>query len=158
MNIDADIVYGTSRAEGVVAVPLGVETILRCARRRSPRRSVDRGSDRRPSDPERPQASALVRLVRANGQEPVIPHGARFDRSFLAIAAAADGLGVALESTRLAERELAGGRIVAPLAGKARDVEYTGHYLVFPRAARQRRAVRLFTDWLVAELGLPPAP
>src|SRR5918998_453743 len=43
----------------------------------------------------------------------------RFDRSFLAIAAAAEGLGVALESTRLAERELASGRLVLPLDGKA---------------------------------------
>ncbi len=44
----------------------------------------------------------------------------RFDRSFLALAAAADGLGVALESTRLAEREIAAGRLVAPLAGGRR--------------------------------------
>ena len=69
---------------------------------------------------------------KANGKEPLIPHGARFDRSFLAIAVACAGLGIALESTRLAEREIETGRIVAPLAGRAKDVEYIGHYLVFP--------------------------
>jgi len=93
---------------------------------------------------------------KANGKEPLIPHGARFDRSFLAIAVACAGLGIALESTRLAEREIETGRIVAPLAGRAKDVEYIGHYLVFPYADRQRRAVRIFTEWLLNELGLPP--
>ena len=50
----------------------------------------------------------------------------RFDRSFLAIATAAEGLGAALESTLLAERELASGRLVAPLAGRANDIRYVG--------------------------------
>ncbi len=76
----------------------------------------------------------------------------RFDRSFLAIAAAVEGLGVALESTRLAERELKAGRLVAPLAGRALDVRYVGHHLVFPQASRQPRPVRLFAHWLLAEL------
>ncbi len=65
-------------------------------------------------------------------------------------------MGVALESTRLAENEIKTGRIVAPLAGRAKDVEYVGHYLVFPRAGRQRRAVRVFAEWLLNQLGLPP--
>lgn len=77
----------------------------------------------------------------------------RFDRSFLAIATAGEGLGVALESTLLAERELASGRLVAPLAGRANDIRYVGHRLIYPRASRQRAAVRAFVDWLVAELG-----
>jgi DNA-binding transcriptional LysR family regulator len=68
------------------------------------------------------------------------------------------GLGIALESTRLAEREIETGRIVAPLAGRAKDVEYIGHYLVFPYAARQRRAVRMFTEWLLNALDLAPQP
>lgn len=92
---------------------------------------------------------------KANDKEAPVPHGARFDRSFLAIAVACEGLGVALEFTRLAEREIKSGRLVAPLAGRAKDVEYVGHYLVFPRAGRQRRAVRVFSDWLLDALGLP---
>ena len=86
------------------------------------------------------------------------PHGMRFDRSFLAIAAAADGLGVALESTRLAERELASGRLVRPLAGRAEDARYVAHHLVFPRTASRRHTLRLFANWLSSELGLELEP
>ena len=89
-----------------------------------------------------------------NGLPAPRPQGVRFDRSFLAIAAAVDGLGVTLESTRLAERELASGRLVRPLAGLAEDVRYVGHHLVFPRSTRQRHSLRLFMTWLGIELGL----
>jgi DNA-binding transcriptional LysR family regulator len=94
----------------------------------------------------------------ANGLTPPPPGGMRFDRSFLAIAAAVDGLGVALESTLLAEREIARGELVKPLADKAKDVRYVGHYLVYPRAARQRQTLRQFTAWIAAELGLDLGP
>ena len=88
----------------------------------------------------------------ANGLESPAIHGMRFDRSFLAIAMASSGLGVTLESTRLAEREIATGKLVAPLDGRSVDVRYVGHYLVFPRASRQRRAVRAFVEWITSEL------
>jgi LysR family glycine cleavage system transcriptional activator len=155
-EFDADIVYGPSRAEGVVSVPLGVETVMPLCSPEFAQRITkieDLGAGVLiQSDLKRVRWSDWFK---ANGKEPLVPHGARFDRSFLAIAAACDGLGVALESTRLAEKELKIGRIVAPLAGRAQDVEYIGHYLVYPRAWRQRRAVRVFTEWLLDELGLP---
>src|SRR5260370_22978176 len=44
-----------------------------------------------------------------------ITRGPRFDRSFMAISAAADGMGVCLESLLLVQRELETGRLVAPL-------------------------------------------
>ena len=154
-----DIVYGPTRAEGVVSIPLGVETVMPLCSPEFAQR-ITRIEDLTAavliqSDLKRVRWSDWFK---ANGKEPVIPHGARFDRSFLAIAAACDGLGVALESTRLAEKELKIGRIVSPLAGRAKDVEYIGHYLVYPRAGRQRRAVRVFTEWLLNELGLPVQP
>jgi LysR family glycine cleavage system transcriptional activator len=158
-EFDADIVYGPSKAEGVVSVPLGIETVM-------PLCSPDFAQ--RITRIEDLAAGVLIQSdlkrvrwsdwFKANGKEPLIPHGARFDRSFLAIAAACDGLGVALESNRLAEKELKSGRIVAPLAGRAKDVDYIGHYLAYPRAWRQRRAVRVFTEWLLDELGLPRHP
>ncbi len=82
------------------------------------------------------------------------PNGSRFDRSFLAIAAAADGLGVALESLRLAERELSAGRLVQPLAGLANDVRYVGHWLVFPRAKEELPELRQFVAWVRQQLRL----
>ena len=141
-EFDADIVYGPTRAEATVSIPLGVETVTPlCSPEFAERiNEIDDlvGEVLIQSDLKRVRWSDWFK---ANGKEPVIPHGARFDRSFIAIAAACEGLGVALESTRLAEREMKIGRIVAPLAGRAKDVEYIGHYLVFPRsgAATPRR-------------------
>jgi hypothetical protein len=42
--------------------------------------------------------------------------------------------------------------LVAPLAGRSVDVRYVGHHLAFPRAGRQRRALRTFVDWITSEL------
>ena len=89
----------------------------------------------------------------ANGVAAPEPRGPRFDRSFLSISAAADGLGVALESTRLAERELGSRRLVRPLPD-AEDVVYVGHWLTFPRAERYRQELLDCTEWLAAELGI----
>ena len=80
--------------------------------------------------------------------------GLRFDRSFLAIAAAVNDLGIALESVRLAERELAEGRLVAPLLGTARNITYVGHHLACAPSSLRRQPVRVFGAWLCAELGL----
>ena len=90
----------------------------------------------------------------ANGLSAPLTRNMRFDRSFLAISAAANGLGVALESTRLAESEIASGRLVPVLAGKSIDVRYVGHYLVFPSVAVRRQTLRAFTEWLTEGLGL----
>jgi LysR family transcriptional regulator, glycine cleavage system transcriptional activator len=90
----------------------------------------------------------------ANGIPPPISRGPRFDRSFMSLSAAADGLGVALESLLLAQRELASGRLVRPLEGSCEDVVYTGHWLVYPRGKRYVRSVLTFSDWLGKELGL----
>jgi len=83
--------------------------------------------------------------------------GPRFDRSFLSISAAADGLGVALESTRLAERELASGRLVRPLP-QARDVVHIAHWLAFPRSERYRHELLDFLGWMGGELGVQLDP
>lgn len=156
-EFDADICYGPPRQEGLVVVPLGEETVTPlCAPHLAARVASARDLlqvDLIESDNKRVRWTSWFQ---ANGIAPPSPRGSRFDRSFMAIAAAVDGLGVALESTRLAEREIAGGRLVAPLAGRAQDVRYVGHYLVFPRAAKARRPVRMFAGWLAQELALPP--
>ncbi|WP_420103987.1 LysR substrate-binding domain-containing protein [Bosea sp. (in: a-proteobacteria)] len=156
-EFDADICYGPPRQEGLVVIPLGEETITPlCTPELADRlRSIDdlRAAKLIESDNKRVRWAAWFE---ANGIGSQTPRGSRFDRSFMAIAAAVDGLGVALESTRLAERELANGMLVAPFSGHAQDVRYVGHFLVFPRVAMPRRAVRYFANWLIAELGLPP--
>ncbi len=154
-EFDADIVYGRPQQEGVVVLPLGEETVTPlCAPKLS-------GLIRKPQDLLR---HALIdsdnKQIRwpdwfaANGLSAPPPLGMRFDRSFLAISAAANGLGVALESTRLAEIEIASGRLVQILSGKANDVRYVGHHLVFPRGAERRSTLQVFREWLTAELNL----
>jgi LysR family transcriptional regulator, glycine cleavage system transcriptional activator len=156
-EFDADICYGPPRQEGLIVIPLGEETVTPlcapdlAAQITSAKDLLD--AKLIESDNKRVRWNSWFD---ANEIAPPAPRGSRFDRSFMAIAAAVDGLGVALESTRLAEREIAAGQLVAPLAGRAKDVGYVGHYLVFPRVAKARRAVRMFTHWLTQELNLPP--
>jgi DNA-binding transcriptional LysR family regulator len=154
-EFDADIVYGHPRQEGMIILPLGEEVVTPLC---SPKlaRSI-----KKPSDLMRQilieSDNKQVRWedwFSANALAAPAPHGSRFDRSFLAIAAAVDGLGVALESTRLAEREIRAKRLVAPLLGKSSDVRYVGHYLVFPKKARQRSNLKTFTQWMADELEL----
>lgn len=154
-EFDADICYGPPRQEGLITLPLGEETVTPMCRPDLAGRITSAGDllalDLIESEHKRVRWSAWFA---ANGLAPPPPRGSRFDRSFMAIAAAVDGMGVTLESTRLAERELASGRLVMPLAGKANDVSYVGHYLVFPRLTKPRRAVRSFTNWISRELNL----
>ena len=148
-DFDADIVYGMPRVDGVVVVNLGEEilTPLCCpsiaAEIRSPRDLLGRTliqSDQK--------AAGWPEWFKANHQPAPPTPKARFDRSFLAITAAADGLGISLESTKLAQRELESGRLVAPLIDSATNLRDVGHRLVYPRASLRRATVRLFAEWL----------
>ena len=154
-QFDADIIYGLPRQAGLTVVPLGEELVTplctpaMAARIRAPMDLLSM-----------PLIESDNKMIRwpdwfgANAISAPPPRGARFDRSFLAVAMAVDGQGVALESTRLAEREIAGGRLVAPLAGRAQDCRYVGHRLVFPPAAGRHGAVKMFHDWITRELKL----
>lgn len=167
-EFDADIVYGAPPAafysgapglQGVDTVPLGTETVTPlcspelAAAIRGPRDLL--GQTLIESDNKKVR---WTDWFAANDLIAPESRGPRFDRSFLSISAAMDGLGVALESTRLAERELASGRLVRPLEGTCKDVVYTGHWLVFPRAKRYSRPLMLFSEWITGELGLEGDP
>jgi LysR family transcriptional regulator, glycine cleavage system transcriptional activator len=155
-EFDADIMYGHPRQEGLVVLPLKEETVTPlCAPHIA-------GEIESPTDLLRHQLiQSDNKQVRwsawfaVNGMAvPSSIRGSRFDRSFLAIAAAADGLGIALESTLLAEREIARGRLVAPLAGRSQDIRYVGHHLVYPPPAERRAPLRAFALWLARELDI----
>lgn len=150
-DFDVDIVYGMPRMEGVVVIDLGEEILTPlcspevAAGIRSPRDLHNLmliQSDQK--------AAGWPEWFKANNQPAPPTPKARFDRSFLAIAAAADGLGVALESTRLAARELASRRLVAPLMDTSVNLNDTGHRLIYPRASVRRVTVRVFSEWLQA--------
>lgn len=70
-----------------------------------------------------------------------------FDRSHMAIDAAADGFGVALESTLMMWRELRDGTLVCPVRSPP-SVSKTTQWIVCPFDHLQKPKVRLFLDWL----------
>ncbi len=153
--------YGTPGHEGVEIMPLSVERITPlCSPALAER--IATPSDllsQRLIDSE----NEKVRWrdwFKTNGLTPPPPSGSRFDRSFIALGAAADGLGVALESTLLAERELHTGRLLSPVRGQWEDVTYVGHFLAFPRSQFRQRPFRLSHDWIRQELnlGTPQGP
>lgn len=79
-----------------------------------------------------------------------ISRGPRFDRSFMAISAAVDGLGVCLESLLLAQRELETGRLVAPFGFEGLNVH--GYTLNLLKSRAELPKLHSFQDWLFAEL------
>jgi LysR family transcriptional regulator, glycine cleavage system transcriptional activator len=73
-----------------------------------------------------------------------------FDRSHMAIDAAAGGLGIALESTLMFGRELASGALIRPVR-EAPNIRLTTQWIVCPRDRLRKKKVRLFLDWLQRE-------
>jgi LysR family transcriptional regulator, glycine cleavage system transcriptional activator len=158
---DVDIQYARPVPEGCEALVLKEEFIV-------PLSAPDtiRGENLRPATTPFDEFTLLhsVRNVvqwqdwfaQFAAQKPVPARNMHFDRSFMAIAAASDGLGLCLESTLIAERELAEGRLVMPFG--ALGIKAGAHRLVWRRRIETPRKVIAFRDWIFAELaaGLQP--
>ena len=86
----------------------------------------------------------------------VLPERPRpsFDRAALAISAAVDGTGVAMESIRLAEREISRGELVELGAGIFQSLALETHFVSCRANERQLKKVRLFRDWLFEAAGV----
>ena len=159
-KLDLDIAYGVPPARnGVVVESLGREAIVPMC---SPG-LIGQGTLLAPAD--------LTRLTLIDSKlNPVqwadwcafngvkLPNRARpsFDRGSLAIAAAVDGLGVALESRRFAEVELAKGELVAIDGPSFQQIEREIHFLCYRRADRDSYRMTAFRDWLYAQAGAEP--
>jgi LysR family glycine cleavage system transcriptional activator len=81
----------------------------------------------------------------------------RFDRAYMAIGAALHGLGVALESDRLAEGYIRSGALV-PVFADRKGIRVHAHHLVFPEPHAKWGKVERFVRWLRAEGSRPPHP
>jgi LysR family glycine cleavage system transcriptional activator len=79
-----------------------------------------------------------------------LDRGPHFDRSFMAIRAAMDGLGVCLDSVLLAEQELRAGNLVIVLPETAMKVR--GHGFTSLRSKAGSLKVVAFREWLFGEL------
>lgn len=74
----------------------------------------------------------------------------RFDRAIMAMDAAAQGLGVALESATLAAGLIQEGRL-RPVLGLEKFVRAKAHFAVYPARHAKRPAVEAFLSWLHGE-------
>lgn len=79
-----------------------------------------------------------------------LDRGPRFDRGFMAISAAVDGMGVALESLLLIERELLSGRLVLPLGPEGPRL--VCHRLTYLKTKAHLPKMKAFVSWLFEEL------
>lgn len=144
-EFDADITYGQHASADCYSIPLGHETVTpMCARHLAHRlqRPEDVLSERLiHSDNKRIRWVDWFRQNRITAPDTA---GSRFDRSFIAIAAAVDGLGVCLESTRLAERELREGDWFAPSSTNQNRWTIGRITSSFPSQARTRPASNCF--------------
>lgn len=154
-GLDIDIAYGLPPARpGVVVEALGRETTVPMC---SPRLIEGRGP-LAPADllqftlidsPLNPVQwadwCALNGLALTDRARP------SFDRGSLAIAAAADGLGIALETTRFAQGELARGALVVLDGPGFRRIERETHFLCYRESERHNREVAAFREWLGAQ-------
>jgi len=89
--------------------------------------------------------------LRAAGIEDVDPHrGPRFQSSEHAVQAAVLGEGVVLGRSALVADDLASGRLVRPFAFSL--PAGLAYYVAYPPRALQRYKVKVFRDWLLAEV------
>ena len=154
-EFDADIVFDHRSADGLCELPLGNEIIAPLCSPDLARRI------KKPADLLKlPLLDSYNRQVRwmqwfsDNGVAAPPIKGLSFDRNFLCVRAAVDGLGVALESSLIAQREIAEGKLVAPLTGRSIDIQACNHTLVFPIAATIKRSLHYFINWLGSELAI----
>lgn len=73
-----------------------------------------------------------------------------FDRSHMAIDAAVQGMGIALESTLMMQDELKNGRLVCPIKTPP-ELRIVTQWIVCPRDHLRQKKVRQFLDWLREE-------
>lgn len=74
----------------------------------------------------------------------------RFDRAQMSLDAAAQGLGVALESATIAGMHLAQGSL-QPIFGMAKAIAVKAHFVVYPARHAKRPSVEAFLAWIHAE-------
>lgn len=151
-EFDIDIQYGKRPEPGMEVVPLAEETIVPLC---SPGVAHGINPVKVPEDLARHPLihsdGCLVHwedwVKRHPGLDLNLAHGPHFDRSFMSIAAAVDGIGVCLESTFLAQREIEAGRLVLPLGAEGPTI--TEHRMVVLRDKAKLPKVQTFIAWIL---------
>ncbi|MCX5543405.1 LysR substrate-binding domain-containing protein [Paraburkholderia sp. CNPSo 3076] len=153
-EIDVAISYGGAlERPGVETVALGVEPLVPMC---SPALLASAGSVEALMQEATLIDSPLSRVTwcdwfAANGLPLTDRPRPSFDRAALAISAAADGMGVVLESTRLAERELARGDLVEVGADRFTRFLRETHFVSCRTIDIRQSRLAAFRQWLLGQ-------
>jgi DNA-binding transcriptional LysR family regulator len=153
-QVDLDIRYGVPRWPNVVVEPLFEERILPLA---SPAFIREHRLKRLDQLLRVPLIQSNVSVVQwsdwfAAFSDKRAPDrfALRFDRAHMSFDAAAQGLGVALESTTTGSKHLAEGKL-RPVLGLDKSMLVKAHFAVYPARHAKRPPVEAFLSWLQGE-------
>lgn len=150
-KVDIDIRYGVPNWQHLVIEPLPKESIMPLASESFLRQHRIRCKRDLLRVPLIESAVNLVQWCDWLGTQGIEEAPQRvelsFDRAMMSMDAAAQGLGVALESAWLAEPYLSDGRLQPVFAQRA-TVSLEAHFAVYPQRNAKRPAVVQFLSWL----------
>ncbi len=160
-QVDVDIRYGVAEWPNLVVEPIFEEHILPLA---SPD-LLARQPVHVPSDLlKRPLIQSTVNLVQwpawfASRNLIGMPERFvfRFDRASMSLEAAVQGLGIALESDRLASQHIEAGRL-RPVFHPAWSLAIKAHFMVYPERHARRVEVARFVAWIKEQVGVVAEP
>jgi LysR family transcriptional regulator, glycine cleavage system transcriptional activator len=153
--VDIEIRYRLGETAGLVVEPLLQEAIVPLAKpvlaRRLRGKSVQEALSLTPLiHSERSPKNWTAWLRSQNISRVNVARGLRFDRAYLSIQAAIDGLGVALESTVFAARAIEAKQLVRLFPSLPEPTEFA-HYFVCSEANAHLPKIRKFKDWILRE-------
>lgn len=156
-DTDAEIRYGNSDWTGLVVRPLMQDVLAPLCAPSLIARIRDRPVESRLDDvPLIVSERAPVNWpgwFKTKGLPATESRGPIFDRGYLALQAAAEGLGVALESVVFAADYIAAGRLARVFDEQLGDLISGAHTLVYPPVYAEVRKIRLFERWALKECG-----
>jgi DNA-binding transcriptional LysR family regulator len=151
---DVDIRYGIPRWPDLVVEPLFEEAIVPLA---SPAFIRERRLKRVDQLLEVPLIQSNVNVVQwSEWFDRFVDRPApnrfslRFDRAQMALDAAIQGLGIALESTTMAAKPIAEGKL-RPVVGLDKSISVKAHFVVYPARHAGRPPVEAFLSWVHGE-------
>jgi LysR family glycine cleavage system transcriptional activator len=155
-EVDLDIRYGSAQWEGLMVETLFTEMVMPMI---SPELK-NKLKIENPVDLSRHDLIfSAVNLVKwpawfaAYGvSQPPKAYALSFDRAHMAISAAVQGLGIALDSDKIAAADLESGRLV-PVFEDRKGVTVHAHHLVYPAKHAQWPKVAKFVQWLKVQAG-----
>lgn len=155
-QVDLDIRYGLPVWEGVKVVPIYQERLLPLA---SPE-FIKQHNIKKPEDLiNLPLINSSVNILQwndwfASRKIDYIPpqYAYRFERTFMALEAAVQGLGVAFDSSFMADRLIQAGTLV-PIFKSEWSLKVEAHHMVFPSRHMHRPEVMNFIEWVQRHTG-----